>query len=174
MEGDRSGATQGVLSSLVIALASGGVALSLLSPTRAWAGPLSSGETVRSGADGYTTWGNTPLDGPAGQISTGDRQDEPSDGLGVVCHADGMGGCVVPLCGDPLSSGTCRMPTVTITVTAYRTGTAAVPGVIPLDAGLERAGVIDQPGTGRAMARGIHAHAAGSRQRSFRRETKAP
>lgn len=135
MEIDRSRATPRGMPSLVTALTASGLTLALLlvaSP--AWAGRFDSGEAVRSGADGYTRWGNTPAGGPVGGIAPDDLQIEPSDGLGIPCHADGMGGCVVPVCGDPLSAGECRMPTVTITVTAYRSTAAVPPGVTPLNA----------------------------------------
>lgn len=145
--------------SLLIAIAAcvtGGLSLPAL--PAATVSPVSaslsaSGEAVRSGADGYTPWSNTPAGGPVGEIAGGGPDIEPSDGLDVRCHADGMGGCVVPVCGDRLAAGECRVPTVGITVTPSRSMAVLRPRVIRLGASGDQNEVPAQGG-GHSMSAG--------------------
>lgn len=150
MEADRSAAARHRMSSPLTTLATcvvaaWGVAVSPLPASPACAGRSGTDEAVRAGADGYTPWGNSPTGDPTDGNDAEDPQNSPSDGLGLPCHADGMGGCVVPVCGDPLGSGECRMPTVTITVTAFRPASTTPPGVITV---AERGDGLDRTGAG--------------------------
>jgi hypothetical protein len=73
------------------------------------------GSQVWAGADAYTPWANTP--GTAGVSPERlPAADDLPDYVGVACHADAMGECLVPPCGDPLAAGSCEMPSAAITV----------------------------------------------------------
>jgi hypothetical protein len=148
VEADRPVAARHPMSSSVTALVCIGAAL-VLTASPAWA--VCSGEGVRSGADGYTSWGNSPTDVPADR-ATGNSRAAPREGLGLPCHADGMGACVVPVCGEPLAAGVCRMPTVTITVTAFRPTSATPHGVVTAAAGAQRGDGRDRTRPGKHTA----------------------
>lgn len=135
METDRPRATPRGMPPLVTALVAFGLGASLLpvaSASPAGAGLNRPREAVRSGADGYTPWGNIPARGPISELGPHTPEIEPKDGPGMRCHADGMGGCVVPVCGEALAAGECQTPAVAITVTPSWSTTAAPPHEVPL------------------------------------------
>ena len=57
------------------------------------------GRGVETGADGYAPWANTP----SGRTHPRGVQPHPAK-----CNSDGMGGCLMPRCGDPLGTGICN------------------------------------------------------------------
>ena len=65
------------------------------------------GNGVRSGADGYTPWANMP--GSGGTRESGTRPPVAKK-ASTSCYSDGMGGCLMPRCGDPLATGICNAP----------------------------------------------------------------
>lgn len=80
--------------------------------TPALANPHPGGDSgVRSGGDGYTPWANSPASGGTGQDGFQSPKTEGTSGSSSnPCYSDGMGGCLIPKCGDPLGTGICNGP----------------------------------------------------------------
>ena len=115
MAADRS---QAIPNGVPRLLTCGLTALAILlgTTTHALAAPHPGGNGVRSGADGYTPWANTPAHGGTGDA--GSRSSESADtskSSNTPCHSDGMGGCLIPKCGDPMGTGMCDPPGATPT-----------------------------------------------------------